>query len=127
VQQGTNSGWSIAVDYGEGAQSGTSSAAASGRPKVDYQEVLDPKTFAVFTALRSKRKELADRDSIPAYAIITNEQMAKLSQMQAGTLEDLKQVEGFGDVRIAKYGQDLLRVLADFGPAPDLANPTEAF
>jgi hypothetical protein len=54
--------------------------AADGRPEpakhgnVDYREVLDDKDFAVFAKLRTKRKELADKDGVPAYALFTNEQ-----------------------------------------------------
>jgi superfamily II DNA helicase RecQ len=132
VQQGSNSGWSIAVDYVEAASAAAFTSAASSRPKLDYQAILDPQTFAVFTALRDKRKELAERDSIPAYAIITNEQMAKLAQMRAKTLEDMKQIEGFGEIRINKYGRELLRSLANVtvgtpeGALPLVAGPEAA-
>jgi len=61
VQQGSSSGWAIVVDYVDGSQAGSSMGAVTGRPKVDYQAVLEPQAFAVFTALRNKRKVLAER------------------------------------------------------------------
>ena len=41
------------------------------KEKVDYKEVLDEKSFAVFTELRMIRKQLANEDAVPAYAVFT--------------------------------------------------------
>ena len=106
-----HSAWAVAVDYVDGSapdQSGLS----SGKPRVDYREVLDPETFTVFAALRTKRKELADREGVPAYVIVTNEQMAQIARLRAASLDDLKQVAGLGENRVRRYGRALLEAIA---------------
>lgn len=108
VQNGASSAWVFAVEFVDGTAPPTTVGGAPGRPKVDYQAVLDPADFVVYSALRAKRKELADREAVPAYAIITNEQMAKVAELRATSLEELRRVEGLGDARITKYGRELL-------------------
>ena len=48
--------------------------------RIDYKEVLDEKTFALFSKLREKRKVLAEKDAVPVYSVFTNEQLAQMAQ-----------------------------------------------
>ena len=111
VQDAASSGWAISVEVADGSSGASSAQGSGGRTKVDYQAVLDPQTFSLFAALRSKRKELADREGIPAYAIITNEQMANMAQLRPCRVDDMRRIEGFGEARIGKYGETLLSVV----------------
>jgi len=43
--------------------------------KIDYKEILDEKTFAVFSVLREIRKKIAEEDGLPVYAVFTNEEL----------------------------------------------------
>lgn len=115
VANADGSAWSVAVDYEDGAAG--SSAAGPDKARVDYREVLDPATFAVFAALRTKRKELAEQEGMPAYVIVTNEQMAQIARMRAVSLDDLKQVAGMGESRIRRYGRALLDAVAACAPS----------
>ena len=38
--------------------------------KVDYKDILDEKTFAVFSILRDIRKKIAEEAGMPVYAIL---------------------------------------------------------
>jgi hypothetical protein len=44
----------------------------------DYREVLSPEEFVVFSKLREVRKQFAEKESVPAYTIFTNEQLAEM-------------------------------------------------
>jgi superfamily II DNA helicase RecQ len=109
VANGNDSAWSVAVDYADG---NSQPSAAPDKARVDYREVLDPATFAIFAALRSRRKELAEQEGVPAYVIVTNEQMAQIARMRAASMDDLKQVAGLGENRLRRYGRALLETIA---------------
>ncbi|MCA9712505.1 MAG: HRDC domain-containing protein, partial [Myxococcales bacterium] len=76
VEDGAASYWAICVTYQPGEPGDT--AAMARRPKVDYREVLSEEDFAVFAKLRALRKQLSDREKVPAYALFTNEQLATM-------------------------------------------------
>jgi superfamily II DNA helicase RecQ len=109
VQDGANSVWAICVSYlGEENRPQTASAK---RAKVDYREVLSEVDFATFAKLRNLRKDLADREGIPAYALFTNEHLAEMVQRRVRNITGLKEIEGVGEARAAKYGAAFLRLL----------------
>ncbi len=111
-------GWAFCVEWLEGGRD-----AARNPPKVDYREALNPKDFEVFSRLRNKRKELAERDGVQVYTVMTNEQLAEMIRLGATGLEDLRKIEGIGDVRIAKYGAAFLSEIAA-GPVAQANNET---
>ncbi len=87
------------------------------RGKIDYREVLSEPDFALFAKLRAVRKTLADKDGVPAYALFTNEQLAEMVQRRVRTAGALREIEGVGEARVEKYGQDFLAILLADGPA----------
>ncbi len=118
IEDGQNSFWAICVDYFASPQ--TRPARPSGREKVDYREILPDGEFAVYAKLRALRKQLAEREGVPAYALFTNEQMSAMVQGRVSTIESLKAIPGVGEARIEKYAGaflDLLRgEIVAFGP-----------
>jgi superfamily II DNA helicase RecQ len=112
VDQGSTSFWSFCVDFLDPAASGgKSSRQRSQRPKVDYREVLDEADFAIFAKLRDLRKEIAQADGVPVYAVFNNEQLAKMVQKKVCTKADLEAITGVGDARSEKYGPRFLDFL----------------
>lgn len=114
VPDGENSFWTFCVEYLDSPGTG---AAPTGRlPKVDYKEVLKPEEFEVFSRLREWRKAVAEKEGVPVYAILTNEQLAQVVQRKVTSRAGLKEIEGVGEARIEKYGEAVLAVLA---PRPE--------
>ena len=105
VQDGANSVWAICVSYLDDANRPL--AVGAKRPKVDYREVLSEADFAVYAKLRNLRKELAEGEGVPAYALFTNEQLAEMVQRRVHSLTAMKEIEGVGDAKIEKYGAQL--------------------
>ncbi|MCW5550179.1 MAG: HRDC domain-containing protein [Opitutaceae bacterium] len=101
--------WSFCVTYQPAA--GAGGGAAEPAPKVDYKEVLDAPTFALFSKLRDVRKALAEQERLPAYAIFTNGQLAEIAKARCATPADLGKIDGIGPARLEKYGAALLAVL----------------
>ena len=110
----------MCVEFLEGEGDGVSAKGArSRRESIDYKEVLDPETFALYAALRACRKELAEKEAVPPYAILTNEQLADVARRRCRTTAELEAVEGVGPGRVRKYGEALLAVIRQAaGPQP---------
>jgi superfamily II DNA helicase RecQ len=102
--------------------------------KVDYREVLPPEQFERFSRLRALRKELADKEAVPPYAVFTNEQLAAMARLEAPSLGAIEEIEGVGAAKMKKYGVLFLAALqtgtsappAPAGEAPALKNVPEA-
>ena len=116
VQDGPNSAWSFCVHFE--SSEGRPDLPPGKRPKVDYREVLNEQDFAIFARLRALRKERAEREGVPAYALFTNEQLAEMVQRRVTTPSALIGISGVGDARVEKYGGDFLKLLRD-----SLTNP----
>jgi superfamily II DNA helicase RecQ len=121
VQDADRSYWALCVCYLDGQEEPT---VAGKRSKVDYREVLNEQDFAVYAKLRTLRKELAEKEGIPVYAVLTNEQLAEIVRRRVQTAAALREIAGIGDSRIEKYGESLLRLLREELPAFN-ANPSE--
>lgn len=109
--------WAICVTYldGSGPQLG------GRKPKIDYKEVLSPDDFERFASLRRLRKELAERDGVPPYALFTNEQLATMVRDKVDSATELGKIRGVGPSRVKKYGPAFLERLKTFW-----SNDTEA-
>ena len=99
IQDGRNSAWAVCVGY----QNGASQTAKDKRGKLDYRTILTDPEFAVFSRMRALRKQLADKEGIPAYAVLTNEQLAAIVQRRADTVQAIRDIDGIGDARTEKY------------------------
>jgi len=117
VADGANSFWSICVVSQTGPlRSGKSGASKKGA--VDYRDVLNAEDFAVYAKLRDLRKQLAERDGVPPYAVFTNEQLAAIVQDSVNSLTALKKIDGVGDARVDKYGISVLTLLQSIAGKP---------
>ena len=77
------------------------------REKVDYKAALDEVSFSKFTKLRMIRKQLADNDAVPAYAVFTDAELALIAQLPSIDATMLARITGIGEKRIVKYGNIL--------------------
>jgi len=113
IGDGANSAWTICVSFDEGGATATARAMVGKRGKVDFKEVLSDPEFAVFARLRALRKERADAEGVPAYALFTNEQLAEMVQRRVVSATGLREIQGIGDARVEKYGEAFLQILQD--------------
>lgn len=104
VAEGSNSFWSILVEY---LEPGGSEASPRKKRSLDYKEILSPEDFTVFNRLRKLRKELAERDGIPVYTVFTNEQLAEIATRRIMTPTQMLTIEGVGKNRVEKYASIL--------------------
>ena len=81
------------------------------RPKTDYKNELDEDTFLVFSKLRMARKQIALEDAVPAYAICTDQELALMAGLKELTSANLHTIKGFGEKKLEKYGNRLIRLI----------------
>ena len=86
------------------SQTGKSSA-SSQRKRIDYREVLDEKTFIVFARLRECRKQIAQEESVPAYVIFTDAELAELAKLDELTQQSMQTVSGVGSKKALRYAE----------------------
>jgi superfamily II DNA helicase RecQ len=115
--------WCFCVEYLEDGVAPGRSARGAGRSKrVDYKEVLSEEDFAVYARLRDIRKELAASEAVPVYAVCTNEQLAAVATNRPDSLTALKEIDGLGEAKAAKYGEALLDGMTGTEKAKDEAS-----
>ena len=113
IDDGPNSRWAICVTTMPKPKSTPSHSSGSKRPRVDYRNVLPEAQFEVFAELRTLRKEIAEREKVPLYALFSNEQLAEMVTRSVRTLEELKAIPGIGPARRDTYGAAFLARLKD--------------
>ncbi|MDA3886653.1 MAG: HRDC domain-containing protein [Candidatus Delongbacteria bacterium] len=101
--------WSFCVEYIENGVSNKPSSKK--KSKIDYKTVLSEEHFKIFSKLREIRKEIADQEAIPAYAVFSDKELADISKLEAVTLSKIKTIEGIGEKKVEKYGQKFIDAL----------------
>lgn len=81
------------------------------REKIDYKNILNEPTFLKFSQLRIIRKQLAEKDVVPAYAVFTDEELAGIANLPEITIKTMQTVKGIGVKKIEKYGTAIVNFL----------------
>jgi len=98
--------WTFCVRYVVGSQC----LLIKSRVKIDYRDVLDENTFKTYTILRNCRKEIADKNGIPVYAVFTNEELANIAKLPEISSSNMKNIDGIGTKKIEKYAEAIIEL-----------------
>jgi superfamily II DNA helicase RecQ len=104
--------WSILIFYEDQKAEGTSSISN----KISYSkdtELTDLEN-EIFEALKEWRLDKATDMGIPAYIICSNAELIGVVKMKPQNKQDLLQIKGFGDHKVAKFGSDIIALLNSF-------------
>jgi len=101
-------GWLFLVEY-SAAVSDSRTPSSPSQQRVDYREILNAADYALFDKLRSLRKEAADKQGLPVYAVFTNEHLAAMVRKRPQTLKDLLAIPGIGESRVKQFGDRFLK------------------
>ena len=122
IDQGANSFWAICVDYLHGVPGESKRNPTLSRSRIDYKAILPPEEFTVYSQLRELRKELAQTEAVPVYALFTNEQLAQMVQRRCQSKSEMAQIEGIGESKIEKYAERILPLLLALEARPDASS-----
>ncbi|MFE9918816.1 DNA helicase RecQ [Micromonospora sp. NPDC005553] len=73
---------------------------------------LTPAAASLFERLRAWRATTAKEQGVPAYVIFHDATLRQIASDAPSTLGDLSKVSGVGENKLAKYGEQILAVLA---------------
>jgi superfamily II DNA helicase RecQ len=108
---GANASWCFCVSYVAGGGPSSKDKKAQVHSKIDYKEVLDSADFAVYSRLRALRKQVAEAEAIPLFAVFHNEQIAEMARRRVKTISEMRKIEGIGEKKAAKYGNAFLQAI----------------
>jgi len=69
---------------------------------------------AVFEQLRAWRAAAAKEQGVPAYVIFHDATLRQIAARSPSTLAELSDVNGVGEAKLARYGQQILDLMAEF-------------
>ena len=94
----------------ERAEPRRAAAAKAGRPAAAD---LSTEAAEVFERLRSWRAATAKEQGVPAYVVFHDATLRQIAAETPSTLTELAKVNGVGENKLAKYGQQILDALAE--------------
>jgi superfamily II DNA helicase RecQ len=101
VTTGTIDYWSAVVFYMP------KTTAAS---KEDVEALTENET-KIFNTLRTWRNDLAQKLDWTAFRICHNSHLIAIAKANPQTIDELKKIKSFGELRTEKYGDDIIAVL----------------
>ncbi|MER5703303.1 DNA helicase RecQ [Micromonospora sp. NPDC002296] len=86
--------------------------AAKTRPGATPAVKLSPAAEPVFERLRAWRAATAKEQGVPAYVVFHDATLRQIAVDPPSTLDDLARVNGVGEAKLARYGEQILVALA---------------
>jgi ATP-dependent DNA helicase RecQ len=76
----------------------------------------------LWEALRKRRKEIADAQGVPPYVIFHDATLMEMMEHRPETTEQLRQLSGVGERKLALYGDDFLELIRSYGSPNERLN-----
>jgi ATP-dependent DNA helicase RecQ len=102
--------------YEHGAIETKSSRRSKGSPAI--QEAYDEELFEKF---REWRKRVADERGVPPYVVFHDATLMRVAAVMPSSLKRLGSIPGFGEKRLADFGNDLLRIIEEHATSKEVA------
>ena len=109
-----------------GRGAGAAGPARSAGRKPPAPASLAPEAESLFERLRAWRAAVAKEQDKPAYVIFHDATLKQIAASPPATLEELALVNGVGETKLARYGEQILEVLAAGAKAPRSGPAPEA-
>ena len=65
----------------------------------------------LLSALRAKRRVLAEAANVPAYIIFNDKTLIEMAETRPASLDDMARISGIGTKKLDRFGQDFLQVI----------------
>ncbi|APZ53191.1 DNA helicase RecQ [Salipiger abyssi] len=83
--------------------------AAERRPQV--KTLVNEEDAPLLSALKAKRRALAEAASLPAYMIFPDRTLIEMAEGRPATLDDMARINGVGAKKLERYGAEFLSVI----------------
>lgn len=81
---------------------------------VEAQKIAQPVEKDLFEALKALRKQIANSENVPPYIIFSDATLTELASYLPITTSDIAKINGFGEVKLEKYGEPFLEMVQDY-------------
>ena len=91
---------------------------------LEYETIIDPAGKEAgslteagklcYEKLRQWRRETADKEGVPPFVVARNSQLVEIITNEPVSIEALKQINGFGQKKCAKYGAAITDIIRTF-------------
>ncbi|MDH5529016.1 MAG: DNA helicase RecQ [Paracoccaceae bacterium] len=82
---------------------------AVAKPRV--RSLVSEDDAPLLSALKAKRRALAEAARVPAYVIFPDRTLIEMAEKRPGTLDEMMQISGIGAKKLEKYGSQFLEVI----------------
>lgn len=89
----------------------TISAAGSGNRRPAVKAMVSEEDAPLLSALKAKRRALAEAARVPAYIIFTDRTLVEMAETRPANLDQMAQVSGIGAKKLDSYGAAFLEVI----------------
>lgn len=102
--------WAVCVTY---LPHNTESFSLKGRiiRKTDYKDVLSEQEFEIFSNLRKIRKEIANKDAVPPFAVFSDAELAEIVRLNPIDIAGISKIDGIGKKKVEKYACEMITML----------------
>ncbi len=101
--------WSILVFYDD--QKTEKQENISEKISVTDENELTDDEKRIFSILKQWHQDKATQLNIPNFMVCHNTELVTIAKVKPQSLDDLSKIKGFGEQKIAKFGDDILAVL----------------
>jgi len=101
--------WSILVFYDD--QKAEKSEKHSDKISVISDSELTEDENRIYGILKQWRSDKASELNVPSFIVCHNTELMTVAKIKPQTLDDLIKIIGFGEHKVAKFGDDILAVL----------------
>ena len=91
---------------------------ARARPATVVRTQVDDEDAPLLSALKAKRRALAEAQRVPAYVIFPDRTLIEMAQARPQTLDQLARINGVGAKKLDSYGAEFLSVIVSEAPLP---------
>ncbi|MDR3696791.1 DNA helicase RecQ [Mucilaginibacter sp.] len=79
-----------------------------------HTEAALPFEAELLTELKNIRRDIALHENVPAYIILSDATLVELATYLPQSLDEMRLISGFGDVKLARYGREFLLPVKDY-------------
>lgn len=95
------------------------------REKVDYKEILDEDAFEIYVQLKLIRKQLAEENALPLFAVFSNYELSQIAQLEEINEQTVCSISGIGRKRMEKYGYKMVQLYNEMRTANETSGVSE--
>jgi ATP-dependent DNA helicase RecQ len=79
-----------------------------------HAEASPPHEAELLSRLKNVRHGIAEHENVPAYIIVSDATLLEMATYLPHSLDELRLISGFGDIKLARYGRELLQPVKDY-------------